>query len=191
MERSSSEAEALRAVRNGDASAFGTLVQSHQEAAFRAAYLILHDAQAAEDIAQDGFVRAFRQLHRFREEDPFRPWLLRIVTNLALNETRRRKRGLALLERFGRLAPRTVPGPESVTVSTQEARDVWQAINRLPLDDRLILYLRYFLELSEADMARVIERPAGTVKSRLHRAGRRLKTIIETEYPHLRLPDAG
>ena len=189
MERTSTEAEALLQVRNGDASAFALLVQSHQEAAFRAAYLILHDSQAAEDVAQEGFVRAYRQLHRFRLEDPFRPWLLRIVTNLALNETRRRKRGLALLERFGRQAPQRTPGPEGATMASEEAREVWQAINRLGEDDRLILYLRYFLELSEADMARVIDRPAGTVKSRLHRAARRLRDIIATDYPHLRLPD--
>ena len=189
MERLSSEAEALLRARNGDASAFGLLVQSHQEAAFRAAYLILHDAQAAEDAAQEGFVRAYRQLHRFRGEDPFRPWLLRIVTNLALNETRRRKRGLALLERFGRQAPRQAPGPERIAAATEETREVWQAINRLPQDDRLILYLRYFLELSEADMALVIGKAPGTVKSRLHRAGRRLRGVIENEYPQLRMPD--
>jgi RNA polymerase sigma-70 factor (ECF subfamily) len=189
MERSSPEAEALIRARNGDASAFGLLVQTHQEAAFRAAYLILRDAQAAEDIAQEGFVRAYRELHRFRQDDPFRPWLLRIVTNLALNETRRRKRGLALLERFGRLAPRLAPGPEHVTASAEQSQGVANAINRLPPDDRLILYLRYFLELSEADMARVIDRPAGTVKSRLHRAGRRLRAVIEQDYPHLRWPD--
>jgi RNA polymerase sigma-70 factor (ECF subfamily) len=189
MERTSSEAEALTLARGGDASAFGLLVQEHQQAAFRAAYLILHDAQAAEDVAQEGFVRAYRQLHRFREENPFRPWLLRIVTNLALNETRRRKRGLALLERFGREPPRGQPGPETLTMATEEAQAVWQAINRLPQDDRLVLYLRYFLELSEADMARVIDRAPGTVKSRLHRAGRRLRDVIEKDYPQLRTSD--
>jgi RNA polymerase sigma-70 factor (ECF subfamily) len=189
MERTATEAETLAKARNGDASAFGLLVQEHQEAAFRAAYLILHDAQAAEDIAQEGLVRAFRQLHRFREENPFRPWLLRIVTNLALNETRRRRRGLVLLERFGREPPHRSPGPETLTLATEEAREVWQAINRLAADDRLILYLRYFLELSEADMARVIDKAPGTVKSRLHRAGRRLREVIEKDYPHLRMLD--
>jgi RNA polymerase sigma-70 factor (ECF subfamily) len=189
MERSSPEAEALRRARDGDTSAYGLLVPMHQEAAFRAAYLILRDAQAAEDIAQEGFVRAYRELHRFRPDDPFRPWLLRIVTNLALNETRRRKRGLALLERFGRQPQRSEPGPERLTAATEQSQEVADAINRLPEDDRLVLYLRYFLELSEADMARVIERPAGTVKSRLHRAGRRLRAVIERDYPHLRWPD--
>lgn len=189
MERTSTEAEALLRARVGDASAYGRLVQCHQEAAFRAAFLILHDAQAAEDVAQEGFVRAYQQLHRFREDDPFRPWLLRIVTNLALNEVRRRKRGTSLLERFARQAPQSIPGPEGVTLASEASQEVWQALNRLSMDDRLVLYLRHFLELSEADMARVLDKPAGTVKSRLHRAGRKLRAVIEADFSHLRLPD--
>jgi len=189
MDVTSSDAEAVRQARDGDASAYGQLVTQHQQAAFRAAYLILRDAQAAEDIAQEGFVRAYSQLSRFRSDDPFRPWLLRIVTNLALNELRRRKRGLVLLERFGRLPRQPAASAEAVTVEGVTQRRVWEAINRLDLDDRLILYLRYFLELSEADMARVIDKAPGTVKSRLHRAGRRLRALIEAEYPDLRTED--
>jgi RNA polymerase sigma-70 factor (ECF subfamily) len=189
MNRTASDAEAVRLARAGDASAYGLLVTQHQEAAFRAAYLILRDAQAAEDVTQEGFVRAYRELARFRADDPFRPWLLRIVTNLALNEVRRRKRGIALLERFGRQPSQPAEGPETVTVEGETQRRVWEAINRLSLDDRLILYLRYFLELNEADTARVIDKAAGTVKSRLHRAGRRLRVLIEKEYPDLRLSD--
>jgi RNA polymerase sigma-70 factor (ECF subfamily) len=189
MEQTSSEAEALLLARAGDASAFGLLVQKHQQAAFRAAYVILHDAQAAEDIAQEGFLRAYRELHRFREEDPFRPWLLRIVTNLALNETRRRRRGLAILERFRSQPPRREAAAEAIAFVSEESREVWQAMDRLAPDDRLILYLRYFLELSEAEMARIIGKAQGTVKSRLHRAGRRLRAVIERDYPHLRMPD--
>jgi RNA polymerase sigma-70 factor (ECF subfamily) len=140
-------------------------------------------------MVQEGFVRAYQELGRFRVGEPFRPWLLRIVTNLALNETRRRKRGLAMLERFGRIAPRTEPGPERIAAASEQSQEVIDAISRLPDDDRVILYLRYFLELSEADMAQAIGKPAGTVKSRLHRAGRRLRDLIEKEYPHLRWPD--
>ena len=189
MDVASSDAEALRLACAGDATAYGQLVVRHQEAAFRAAYLILRDAQAAEDVAQEGFVRAYRGLPRFRAEDPFRPWLLRIVTNVALNEVRRRKRGIALLERFGRQPRRLQASAEAVTVQGETQRLVWEAINRLDIDDRLILYLRYFLQLSEADMARVIDKAPGTVKSRLHRAGRRLRHLIEAEYPDLRTED--
>jgi RNA polymerase sigma-70 factor (ECF subfamily) len=187
MELASSEREAVSRARGGDASAYGMLVRAHQEAAFRAAYLILHDAQAAEDVTQEGFVRAYQGLASFREEAAFRPWLLRIVTNLALNQVRSRGRGLAMLQRLGGRRQEIEPPAEESFAATEEARTVWQALNRLDPDDRLILYLRYFLEQSEDEMARVIGKAPGTVKSRLHRAGRRLRGVIEREFPELRL----
>jgi RNA polymerase sigma-70 factor (ECF subfamily) len=187
MEISSSEREAVSLARNGDASAYAVLVQSNQEAAFRAAYLILRDAQAAEDVTQEGFIKAYQNLDRFRDEAAFRPWLLRIVTNLALNQVRSRGRRLSLLQRLGG-GPEPIEPPADAGISeTEEARTVWLAINRLNQDDRLILYLRYFLEQSEDDMARVIGKAPGTVKSRLHRAGRRLREVIERDFPQLRL----
>jgi RNA polymerase sigma-70 factor (ECF subfamily) len=189
MQRLSNEADALREARQGDASAYGLLLEGHQEAAFRAAYLILRDAQAAEDVAQEAFVRAYQHLDSFHADDPFRPWLLRIVTNLALNETRRRRRGLSLLERFSRQPARTAPSPEAITTASEASSELLEAINRLKLDDRVVLYLRYFLELSESEMATVIGKAPGTVKSRLHRAGQRLRELIEQDYPHLRTSD--
>ena len=170
----------------GDADAFGALVERHQEAAFRAAYLIVRDAAAAEDVAQESFVRAFRNLRRFRAGDPFRPWLLRIVTNLALNEVRARNRRGGLLGRLGAVQARAFDPPDERIAATDEASAVVRAINELPDDDRVVLYLRYFLELPEREIATAIGRPAGTVKSRLHRAGRRLREVIEQRYPQLR-----
>jgi RNA polymerase sigma-70 factor (ECF subfamily) len=187
MEITSSEREAVSLARNGDASAYAVLVQSHQEAAFRAAFLILRDAQAAEDVTQEAFIRAYQHLDRFRDEAAFRPWLLRIVTNLALNQVRSHGRRLSLLQRLGGRAEETEPPADAAIAATEEARTLWRAINRLDLDDRLVLYLRYFLEQSEDDMARVIGKAPGTVKSRLHRAGRRLRDVIERDFPQLRL----
>ena len=187
MEIFAPEREVVLQARAGNAAAYAALVQSHQEAAFRAAYLILRDAQAAEDVAQESFIRAYQKLDSFREEAAFRPWILRIVTNLALNQVRSRGRRLSLLERVGRRAVETEPAADHVILETEEARAVWSAINRLGQDDRLILYLRYFLELSEEDMARTIGKAPGTVKSRLHRAGQRLRHVIELDYPELRL----
>jgi RNA polymerase sigma factor (sigma-70 family) len=183
-----SEADAVALARRGDASAFGVLVRAHQDAAFRTAYLILRDAPAAEDVTQEAFVRAHRYLARFREKEAFKPWLLRIVTNLALNEQRSRARKAGLLERVGRLLSREpAKGPEEILAAGDEAAVVWHALDRLREDDRVILYLRYFLELDEKEMAGVIGRQPGTVKSRLHRASSRLRTLIEAEYPELRL----
>ena len=186
MESTLSEAEAVREARSGDSAAYAVLVGMHQEVAFRAAYLVVREAGAAEDVVQEAFVRAYRELGRFREGEPFRPWLLRIVTNLALNEVRSRGRKQGLLQRFGALRREDEPGPETPLMENERAAGVWSAINRLGQDDRLVLYLRYFLELDEREMARVIERPAGTVKSRLHRACARLREVIERDYPELR-----
>jgi RNA polymerase sigma factor (sigma-70 family) len=189
MEHRLTDAEAIARAREGDSVAFGVLVTRYEEAAFRAAYLVTRNRDDAADVAQDAFVRAHAQLHRFRTEEPFRPWLLRIVTNLALNQRRSLGRRLGLLERAGRLLSHDdAPPPEALTAN-EESKTVWEAINRLGEDDRLILYLRYFLELSEAEMARVIDKAPGTVKSRLSRASGRLRDVIERDYPHLRYGD--
>lgn len=106
------EAAAVERALAGDREAFGALVERHQEVAFRAAYLIVRDAQAAEDVAQEAFVRAYRELPRFRVGEPFRPWLLRIVQNPGAERSAgawaqaRAGRAIRLL----RTARRTVPG---------------------------------------------------------------------------------
>lgn len=170
----------------GDAASFGLLVERYQEVAFRAAYLVLRDAGAAEDAAQDAFVRAYRQLHSFRPGEPFRPWLLRIVTNLALNEIRARKRREGLLGRIALFTERSTESPHATLAANDEASALLRAISELPADDEEVLHLRYYLELPEREIATAIGKPAGTVKSRLHRAGRRLRDVIQLRYPDLR-----
>jgi RNA polymerase sigma-70 factor (ECF subfamily) len=180
------EAESLERALDGDADSFGLLVERHQEVAFRTAYLVLRDAAAAEDAAQDAFIRAYRKLPTFRRGEPFRPWLLRIVTNVALNAARARRRRLGVTERFGTLLGRNVDAPHVAIEDADATAGVLAAVNELPEDDRIVLYLRYFVELPEREIAAVLGRPAGTVKSRLHRAGGRLRTVIEQRYPWLR-----
>lgn len=112
------------------------------------------------------------------------------MTNLALNEVRARGRRRSLWERVargpGRLEGSWEPGPERA-VEASEQRDLLSAaLHELSADDRLVLYLRYFLELPEAEIATVIGRRPGTVKSRLHRASGRLRAVIEQRYPGLR-----
>ncbi len=180
------EAQTIAATAQGDTAAFGVLVERYQEVAFRAAYLILHDAAAAEDAAQEAFIRAFRQMASFRQGEPFRPWLLRIVTNLALNEVRARRRRTGLLGRIGVFADRSADPPDAAVAANDEASALLRAIGELSPEDRVILHLRYYLELPEREIAAAIGKPDGTVKSRLHRAGRRLRAVIEARYPELR-----
>lgn len=165
------------------------LVQQHQAAAFRLAYLLLGDADEAADVAQDAFIRAYRALDRFDATRPFRPWLMRIVVNLAHNLRRATSRYLASLQRLIRANPdsigetakgrRAEPGGE-------ESETLWQAVRRLKPMDQQVIYLRYFLELSEAEMAETLQIAPGTVKSRTHRALNHLRAVVEREFPMLR-----
>ena len=137
------ERQVIASAAGGDAASFGLLVERYQEVAFRAAYLIVRDAPAAEDVAQDAFVRAYRRLDSFRLGEPFRPWLLRIVTNVALNEVRARGRRRGLIGRAGIFAPRNVEPPDADVASSDEAAALLRAIGELPEDDRVVLHLRY------------------------------------------------
>ena len=180
------ERSAIEAAARGDADAFNVLVERYQQHAFRAAWLILRDTHAAEDAAQEAFVKAYRELARFRTDMPFRPWLVRIAQNVALNEVRARGRRGGVLQRVGILSSRAEPPPDDAVVAASESERVLQAIAELSVDDQRILHLRYFLELPEREIAAALDAPAGTVKSRLHRASRRLRDVIEHRYPDLR-----
>jgi RNA polymerase sigma-70 factor, ECF subfamily len=176
---------AIAAVRAGDADAFGVIVERYQQVAFRVAYLIVRDGAAAEDVCQEGFIRAYRQLGRFRSGEPFRPWLLRIMTNLALNDVRARGRRQGL---FARLEPgeqRVEPGPAAAVEAQERKMLLLRAIEELPTDDRVVLYLRHFLDLPEREIATSIGKRPGTVKSRLSRARGRLRRVVEMHYPSL------
>ena len=171
----------------GDQEAFAALVRRYEEPAFRVAYLIVRNEAEAQDVAQEAFVRAYRSLHRFDAEQPFRPWLLRIVTNLALNSVRGARRRDEAGHRYERAVGEGYePSPESSVLAGEEARRVWEAIGDLDSQDQEVLYLRYFLDASERETSVALGRPPGTVKSRLHRALRRLRALIEERYPDLR-----
>lgn len=175
----------IAAARQGDPAAFAALVERHQEMGYRVAYLLLHDAQAAEDVTQDAFMRAHRALESFRLGERFRPWFLRIVSNLAKNELRARARRARLRDRATRWLPTHHDDVERVVID----RDRWAAVRQLldeaPEADREVLLLRHVAELSEAEMAEVLDCAPGTVKSRLSRARARLRTTIEEQYAWL------
>jgi len=174
--------------RQGDAGAFGQLVRTYQQVAFRVAYLIAGDAADAEEIAQDAFLKAYAALARFRPDAPFRPWLLQIVANEARN--RRRSAG-----RRAHLALRAVEdqrmaasgdaarSPETAALAEEQRQTLLEAVNGLRDEDRQTITFRYFLELSEAEMANALGCARGTVKSRLSRALGRLREHLAARGP--------
>lgn len=185
-----SEADLVTLARAGDDAAWERLMREQLPASFRLAYLLVGDAEDAQDVAQEAFIRAYRALDRFDISRPFRPWLLRITSNIARNHQRSLGRYLGALQRLVWSDPEaTLPTPAPGDVSgpgPEDAHTLWQAIRRLSRADQEIVYLRYFLDLSEAETASIIRIAVGTVKSRTHRALRRLRAIVERDFPSLR-----
>jgi RNA polymerase sigma factor (sigma-70 family) len=169
--------ELIELARDGDVRAYGELVERHRQIAFRTAYLITRNAADAEDAAQDAFVKAYYALHRFRTREPFRPWLLRIVSNEAKNRARsaRRREGLALRLAEGGPPGDAGPSPEAAATLRETQEALLAALAMLREEDRLVIAYRYLLELSETETAEVLGVRPGTVKSRLSRALGRLR----------------
>lgn len=179
------ETEQVLSARQGDEAAWVALVQRHQTAVFRLAYLLMGDADEAEDVAQETFIRAFYALARFDPARSLRPWLLQIARNLALNRRRSIRRYLAAVGRWWEATPSREEAPTLPVMREQEAQTLWQAVQQLQVSDQEVIYLRYFLELSVADTAAALGVAEGTVKSRLSRALARLRTVVERGFPGL------
>ena len=175
------EVDLVERARKGDVAAFESLVRAHQEVAVRTAWFISGGADDAEDAAQEGFVKAFGALSRFKHGAPFRPWLLTIVANEARNRRRSagRREALALRLSEDRRPDGAAPSPESAVLAEERRRTLLAALDRLEEADRQVIGLRYLLELSEAETAAVLEVPKGTVKSRLSRSLDRLRGELQ------------
>ena len=150
------------------------LFRAHWPRAYRAAYLVVHDAAAAEDIAQEAFVAAVRALDRFDRRRPFGPWLHRIVVNRAIDWARARAlRGEVAQERLPELAARDdasgAPDPSALA----------EGLASLSPEHRAVVVLRYLLEYTPGEIADVLDLPRGTVNSRLRRALDRLGGRLE------------
>jgi RNA polymerase sigma-70 factor (ECF subfamily) len=181
VEQAPWEATLLAKARGGDLHAYEQIVVQHQATAFRVAWLITRSSADAEEAAQDAFLKAYRALGRFRDGAPFRPWLLRIVANEARNrrvaEARRERLALRVLEQRRREGP--AASPEQELLGADMRNELIAALGRLHERDRLAIAYRYFLDLSEAEMAAVLKCRRGTVKSRLSRALSRLRVELE------------
>lgn len=174
--RAESDAEERRLVReaqNGSGAAMARLYSQHWRGAYRAAYLVVHDAAAAEDIAQDAFLGAVDALDRFDRRRPFAPWLHRIVVNRALDWARRE----ALRHR--------VDGAESVFEPLPPPEEIggemMTALKELPAEQRAVVVLRHLLEYTPGEIATMLDLPRGTVNSRLRRGLDRLRETAETK----------
>src|SRR5688500_489790 len=159
----------VRGAQRGSVSDLEALFRAHWPRAFRAAYLVVHDAAAAEDIAQESFLAAVRALDRFDRQRPFGPWLHRIVVNRAIDWSRARQ-----------LRAETELGETHAAQPDAEPLDgnLLAAIGALPPDQRAVLALRHLLGYTPGEIARALDLPRGTVNSRLRRGLDSLKEQV-------------
>jgi RNA polymerase sigma factor (sigma-70 family) len=175
------EAALVERARRGDIAAYESIVEQFQDVAGRTAYALLGDHGEAQDAVQEAFVKAYYALDRFRVGSPFRPWLLRIVANEAINRARKTRRQVLIGltpddERGGE-----GPTPEESALELEQRTELLSAVNSLRADDRLVIAYRFWLDLSEAEMAAALGCARGTVKSRLSRAVDRLRKHLGVE----------
>jgi RNA polymerase sigma-70 factor (ECF subfamily) len=153
----------IRGAQDGSVADLEALFRHHWPRAYRAAYLVVHDAAAAEDIAQESFLAAVRNLGRFDRKRPFGPWLHRIVVNRAIDWSRaralRREIGDAPLGFAAAAPPRDAPHAQALA----------EALAELPPEHRAVIVLRHLLDYTPGEIAELLDLPRGTVNSRLRR----------------------
>jgi RNA polymerase sigma-70 factor (ECF subfamily) len=167
------ESRLVLEAQRGSQEALAELYATYWRSAHRAAYLVVHDGAAAEDIAQDAFLAAVDALDRFDRRRPFGPWLHRIVVNRAIDWARRE----TLRRDVGDAASRadTAPPPEAV------GEPMMAALTQLPVEQRAVVVLRYLLDYTPGEIARMLDLRRGTVNSRLRRALDRLGDLLGEE----------
>jgi RNA polymerase sigma-70 factor (ECF subfamily) len=176
------ERRLIREAQRGSRQALADLYAAHWGRAHRAAYLVVHDAPAAEDVAQDAFLAAIDALDRFDRRRPFAPWLHRIVVNRAIDWARRES------------LRRTVEDPERVASGSGRSdaavagdpaaapgAELMTALAELAPEQRAVVVLRYLLDYRPGEIGRMLELPRGTVNSRLRRGLDRLGELLGEE----------
>jgi len=163
----------------GEKSSFEPLVEEYGDVVFGTVLLMTRDRALAEDLTQETFLLAWRGIKTFRLGAPFRPWLLRIAVNRV--KSWRRRRWLNIIPLADSAESTSEPGPDSAFEQQWEHERVRQAIAQLTADEQRVLVLRYFSELTVPEIASTLRCPAGTVKSRLHRAHGAMRERLHAE----------
>jgi RNA polymerase sigma-70 factor (ECF subfamily) len=166
----------VRGAQRGSVSDLEALFRLHWPRAYRAAYLVVHDSAAAEDIAQEAFLAALRSLDRFDRRRPFGPWLHRIVVNRAIDWSRARR----LRREAGDAALEAVAGAQAP--DNPHSRTLAAALAELSPEHRAVIVLRHLLEYTPGEIAELLGLPRGTVNSRLRRGLDHLAAALGEEF---------
>ncbi len=177
--REESDLGLVSQVKAGDVEAFSELVRRHEHAVFRLAYRFMREVPGAQDMTQEAFLRAFRLLNSFRGDCQLATWLYRITCNVCLTELARRKhRGEVALEmlRTGNGTPGRVDPDRAIVLER-----IRRCVAKLPKRYATVVALHYFEGASYEEIAAAMRIPLGTLKTWMHRARLRLKTLVQEE----------
>lgn len=175
------EARVIARVQDGDAEAYDALVSKYLRRVVSIAFGFVRNAHDAEDLAQEAFVKAYQSIGRFRITEPFGPWIYRIVTNLALDVMKHRRKFRH--EEIGEDAPAARrDDAELPAVSNAIASRIDDAIEELPEMQRVVARLHLVEELEHAEIAAITGLSAGTVRSHLSHARTKLKARLADLY---------
>lgn len=160
----------MQRVREGDDDAFAEIVDRYKDSLVNYLTHLVRSRDRAEEVAQDAFVRLYRNAAKYRERERLGPYLFRIATNLVVTEARREKRWSLLLPRLHASSRQSVPAPDTTLFADEIQRQVAAALEKLPLKYRAPLVLFEMEEWSYEEIAKTLEVAVGTVKSRISRA---------------------
>jgi RNA polymerase sigma-70 factor (ECF subfamily) len=176
------EKQAVQRLKRGDIHGLEFLVNRFQLKAVRVAYLITRDLGLAEEVVQESFIKAYQSIHTFDETRPFQPWFLRNVVNASVRLMQRTARQVETGEeadesQFAELVSR-VESVEGRVESIELQNQVWNAMQKLSPRQRAVIVQRYFLEMSEKEMAAQSGAAVGTIKWLLNAARERLRMLL-------------
>ncbi len=183
------ERDAIARLKRGDIAGLEVLVRVYQGQALEAAYLITRDPALAEDLVQSAFLRVYERIGQFDSARPFGPWFLRSVVNSALTAvTTHRHLSLDAADRTlgaeGDPLGSTLRSPDAGAAELFEAaetrEEILAALEQLAPGQRAAVVLRYYLDLSDNEVAQRLDIPSGTVRRRLHDARQRLRRLLPT-----------
>ena len=176
-------------LKQGDLNGLDLLVNRYQVRAVHAAYLVVYDRALAEDIAQSAFVKVAERIDQFDEGRPFAPWFFRIVLNDAIKAAKRQRQHIALdqtpdgaTRQLADWLTDPAPQPWQLMEQKETGQLILEAIHSLSPEQRAVVVMRYFLEMSEADMSTKMDRPLSTIKWWLREARKHLRHQIDSSH---------
>lgn len=166
----------IRAAQSGDRDALITLLREIETHVYRTAYYILNNEQDAMDAAQEALIRIYTKINSYEEKAQFKTWVQRIVTNICIDKFRRSKPSVSIEEH--ELVFSDTQNVEDEVMSTYVAKDIQDAIEKLPEHHRAVVVLRYLQDFSYNEIADSLGLPLNTVKSYLFRARHQLQALL-------------